>query len=428
MKRTHVMVHCMTELTCQDGAAVVAVASPGGPVAVGACRSGVGAPADPAGSGSAAPAATPTPTAGVAPAPDDHGSRGWIVFAVTALGAFMASLDLSIVNVAFPALQHSFPHDARATLAWVITAYTIVFASLLVTAGRTADRLGRRRIFFAGLGVFTLGSALCALAPSVALLIGGRVVQGVGAAAMVPSSVGLLLGAFPDRAAVADRGPLGGRGGPGGGDRPIARRRPHLDRRLAVGLLRQPPGRPGGLARGPASLGRSRASAGTSEARPDYAGVALLVGTLAALVLRHLRRTQLGLEQRAGSWPASWSCPGPGGGVFVPLGPPSGTGAGPAPLLGPVVFRGQCRRRALRHGLLRHAPRQRAVPDRGVALLDHEGRTGHHPGSARGRGRFRPGRSAGGRVGFRAVLVTGSALLAAGCCGTPPELGSSPPT
>ena len=69
--------------------------------------------------------------------------------------------------------------------------------SLLVTAGRTADRLGRRRIFFGGLGVFTLGSALCALAPSVALLIAGRVVQGVGAAAMVPSSVGLLLAAFP---------------------------------------------------------------------------------------------------------------------------------------------------------------------------------------------------------------------------------------
>ena len=119
------------------------------------------------------------------------------MFAVTALGAFMASLDLSIVNVAFPALQRSFPHDSRATLAWVITAYTIVFAALLVTAGRTADRLGRRRIFFGGLGVFTLGSALCALAPSVALLIAGRVVQGVGAAAMVPSSVGLLLAAFP---------------------------------------------------------------------------------------------------------------------------------------------------------------------------------------------------------------------------------------
>jgi EmrB/QacA subfamily drug resistance transporter len=116
---------------------------------------------------------------------------------VTALGAFMASLDLSIVNIAFPALQRSFPHDPRASLAWVITGYSIVFGSLLVTGGRTADRLGRRRVFFAGLLVFTLGSALCGLAPSVGLLVAGRVIQGSGAAAMLPASLGLLLTAFP---------------------------------------------------------------------------------------------------------------------------------------------------------------------------------------------------------------------------------------
>ncbi len=119
------------------------------------------------------------------------------IFLVTALGAFMASLDLSIVNVAFPALEHSFPLDSRVTLAWVITGYGIVFGSLLVTAGRTADRLGSRRVFFAGLGVFCLGSALCGLAPSVPLLVLGRVVQGCGAAALLPSSLSLLLGAFP---------------------------------------------------------------------------------------------------------------------------------------------------------------------------------------------------------------------------------------
>jgi EmrB/QacA subfamily drug resistance transporter len=119
------------------------------------------------------------------------------VFVVTALGAFMASLDLSIVNVAFPALEKTFSHDTRASLAWVITAYSIVFGSLLVIAGRTADRLGSKRIFFVGLAVFCLGSALCGLAPSVALLVAGRVVQGGGAAAMLPSSLGLLLGAFP---------------------------------------------------------------------------------------------------------------------------------------------------------------------------------------------------------------------------------------
>ncbi len=119
------------------------------------------------------------------------------VFIVTALGAFMASLDLSIVNVAFPALARSFPHVPRASLAWVITAYSIVFGSLLVTAGRTADRLGRRRVFFLGLAVFCAGSALCGLAPSVPLLVAGRVAQGSGAAALLPASLGLLLGAFP---------------------------------------------------------------------------------------------------------------------------------------------------------------------------------------------------------------------------------------
>jgi len=113
-------------------------------------------------------ASDPTTPAAVPPV-----IRRRIVFAVTALGAFMASLDLSIVNVAFPALERSFPSDPRATLAWVITSYGIVFGSLLVIAGRTADRLGSRRVFVAGLTVFTIGSALCGLAPSVALLVAG---------------------------------------------------------------------------------------------------------------------------------------------------------------------------------------------------------------------------------------------------------------
>jgi len=123
--------------------------------------------------------------------------RRTLVFVVTSLGAFMGSLDLSIVNVAFPALERSFSHDTTATLAWVLTAYSIAFGSLLVIAGRTADRVGARRVFYVGLGVFSLGSALCALSPSVALLIAGRIVQGGGAAAMLPASLSLLLAAYP---------------------------------------------------------------------------------------------------------------------------------------------------------------------------------------------------------------------------------------
>jgi EmrB/QacA subfamily drug resistance transporter len=122
----------------------------------------------------------------------------WRTFSVTALGAFMASLDLSIVNVAFPALRASFPGTSSAGLAWVITAYTIVFAALLVTAGRIADRFGRRRTFFAGVAVFAVGSAIGGAAPSVDLLIASRTVQAVGAALLVPSSVGLLLAACPE--------------------------------------------------------------------------------------------------------------------------------------------------------------------------------------------------------------------------------------
>jgi len=119
------------------------------------------------------------------------------VFAVTAMATFVVSLDVSIVNVAFPALQRSFVAVPQAGLAWVITAYSIMFGALLVTGGRTADRLGRRRVFFVGCALFMAASALCGIAPSVPLLIAGRVLQGVGGALMLPASLGLLLVAIP---------------------------------------------------------------------------------------------------------------------------------------------------------------------------------------------------------------------------------------
>src|ERR1700712_1004709 len=127
----------------------------------------------------------------LAPAPAFPASS-WQVFVVTSLGAFLVSLDLSIVNVAFPAMARAFPAASRADLAWVVTAYSIVFGSLLVVGGRTGDRVGLRPVFFAGLAGFLLGSALCGIAPSIALLIAGRTLQGAGAAFLLPSSVGLL--------------------------------------------------------------------------------------------------------------------------------------------------------------------------------------------------------------------------------------------
>ena len=94
-------------------------------------------------------------------------ARPIVVFAVTAVGAFMAALDLSIVNVAFPDIEASYPDASQASLAWVITAYAIVFGALLVTGGRTGDRIGRKRTFMMGLGVFVASSFLCGVAPGV---------------------------------------------------------------------------------------------------------------------------------------------------------------------------------------------------------------------------------------------------------------------
>lgn len=99
------------------------------------------------------------------------------IFVGTSLGAFMWSLGLSIVNVAFPALARSFPHETQTALTWVITAYAIVFGSLMVTGGRLADRIGRRRVFLGGLAVFSFGSVLCASGPDLAAILAGRVVQ-----------------------------------------------------------------------------------------------------------------------------------------------------------------------------------------------------------------------------------------------------------
>ena len=220
---------------------------------------------------------------GVGAAGSDVAARRRAVFLVTALGAFMASLDLSIVNVAFPALERSFPADSRATLAWIITGYSIVFGALLVVAGRTADRLGSRRVFFAGLAVFCLGSLLCGVAPSVDLLIAGRVVQGLGAAALLPSSLALLLGAYPDRQrshVVALWGGIGALAVATG---------PSLGALLITGFgwrsaffVNLPVGLVAWL------VGRrvlAPTSASTTRSSPDYLGVALLAGALAALVL-----------------------------------------------------------------------------------------------------------------------------------------------
>lgn len=125
--------------------------------------------------------------------------RKWTVLIVLAAVAFMAQLDLFIVNIAVPAMGRSFHGTSLSSLSWVLNAYAIVFGALLVPAGRLADHYGRRRFLLGGVMVFTGGSVICAVAPSLGVLVAGRMIQAVGAAAIVPTSLGLLLPVFPPR-------------------------------------------------------------------------------------------------------------------------------------------------------------------------------------------------------------------------------------
>jgi EmrB/QacA subfamily drug resistance transporter len=129
--------------------------------------------------------------------PDRARRHPWQVFLVIAIAVFLTVLDLFIVNLAIPAIATDFPGTPLSTLSWILTAYAIVFAALLVPAGKLGDLFGRRRLFVGGLVVFLAGSALASVAQSVAMLVGARVIQAVGAAAMTPNSLGLVLPIFP---------------------------------------------------------------------------------------------------------------------------------------------------------------------------------------------------------------------------------------
>src|SRR5499433_3577890 len=125
------------------------------------------------------------------------------VVGVLSLAVFMSSLDLFIVNLAFPYISRQYPGTSLSSLSWVLNGYTIVFAAVLVPAGRWADRVGRRRVFTIGLAAFSVGSLVCGLAPGVAALIAARIIQACGAGLMVPSSLSLLLASVPASARAA---------------------------------------------------------------------------------------------------------------------------------------------------------------------------------------------------------------------------------
>ncbi|MEW2621005.1 MFS transporter [Streptomyces sp. NPDC048106] len=123
--------------------------------------------------------------------------RFGLVFALVAAGVAMSNLDLFVVNVAMPDISADFHGTALSSLSWVLNAYSMVFAALLVPAGSIADRIGARRAYLLGVGSFTVASVLCAVAPDVWFLVGARVVQAAGAALLIPASLGLLLAAAP---------------------------------------------------------------------------------------------------------------------------------------------------------------------------------------------------------------------------------------
>src|SRR3974390_1783760 len=118
------------------------------------------------------------------------------VLAVAVMGAFMAFVDVTIVNIAVPDIASDLSAHSLSSVSWVLNGYNIVFAAFLVGGGQLADLLGRRRVFSIALLLFTIASALCAAAPTLGLLIDARLLQAAGAAMLVPSSLAIVLDAY----------------------------------------------------------------------------------------------------------------------------------------------------------------------------------------------------------------------------------------
>ena len=348
------------------------------------------------------------------------------VFVITALGAFMAALDLSIVNVAFPDLEASYPDASQATLAWVITAYSIVFGALLVTGGRTGDRHRPPADVPRPVSACSCSARSCAaIAPSVPVLIASRVLQGVGR--RLPRA---RLGRpadrrLPARATHPDGRPVGRHRRAGRGHRPVARRGHRLGRRVAVGLLREPAGRRGHPRGSAGACSPSRRSTGR-PGRPDYLGVVLVSVAVAAVVFavsegtdvgldrpphrrrpRHRRARRRGLRARArGTTPSRWStrrCSATGSFVAANVATFVYAAGFFAMLLGNILFlTGVWDYSIMRAGL--------AVTPGPLVVAVVAG----------------PAGKLAGRIGFRPVLLAGAACFAAGLLWYVVQVGPEP--
>ncbi|MHB8448867.1 MAG: MFS transporter [Mycobacteriales bacterium] len=141
----------------------------------------------------------------------ERARHGWALV-LTSVAFFMVALDALVVSTALPAIGRDL-HAGLSTLVWTVNAYSLTYAAGIITAAALGDRLGRRRMFVAGLALFTVASAGCALAPGVGWLLAARAVQGLGAAAIMPLSLTILTGVFPPERRGAVVGIWGGIGG-----------------------------------------------------------------------------------------------------------------------------------------------------------------------------------------------------------------------
>ncbi|MEZ5226743.1 MAG: DHA2 family efflux MFS transporter permease subunit [Acidimicrobiales bacterium] len=211
------------------------------------------------------------------PAVEQHGR---LTLAIASLATLATFLDTTILFVAFPDISATYESSSPSALSWVLNAYTIVFAALLIPAGKIADRQGHRRVFLAGSAAFTAASMACGLAPTLELLIVFRVVQAAGAAMLIPASLALVMRAFPaDRIphAVAIWGATGGIAGALGPTLGAAIVE-HLNWRWAFFI-----NLPIGLFTVGAGLKHLRESSDPSTRIPAMAGVGLIVLAAGAL-------------------------------------------------------------------------------------------------------------------------------------------------
>ncbi|WP_051237332.1 MFS transporter [Ottowia thiooxydans] len=137
----------------------------------------------------------------------------WPVFWIASIAVFLVSLDTTMLFAAFRALQAGFPGTSAADMSWVLNAYTVVYAAMLIPAGGLADTYGRKKVFMLGVTLFLAASAACGLSGTVEWLIAARVAQAIGAAMLTPASLSIVLDAFPDNkraVAVSMWGAVGG--------------------------------------------------------------------------------------------------------------------------------------------------------------------------------------------------------------------------